>query len=295
VRVAEALREAAARLRAAGGDAPDHDAERLLRHVLGWDRAKLIAAGDAPLDAADEASFRALVLERAARRPLQHLTGTQWFWKDEFSVSPDVLIPRPETEVLLEAGLAAVRDVPDPVVVDVGTGSGCLALSLARERPDAVVHAVDVSEAALAVARANARRLGLAGRVAFHRGDLLGPLASLESGLDLVLGNLPYVAAEELPTLAPEVRDHEPRVALVTPGDRYTAYRRLAPAASRLLRPGRRVGLEVGAGMAEEVVRILEECGLRRDRVVPDLAGIPRVVVAVRPIIHRPPLLSSPT
>jgi release factor glutamine methyltransferase len=279
VRVGEALRDAEARLRAAGVEGPGHDAERLLRHVLGWDRARLIASGDAPLDAALEASFRALVLERAKRRPLQHLTGTQWFWKDEFSVSPDVLIPRPETEVLLEAGLAAVREVTRPALVDVGTGSGCLALSFARERPDAIVHAVDVSEAALAVARANARRLGLAGRVAFHQGDLLGPLDSLAGALDLVLANPPYVAAEELPTLAPEVRDHEPRGALVSPGDRYTVYRRLAPAAFRLLRPGRHVALEVGVGMAEDVVRILEGAGLRRERVVPDLAGIPRVVI----------------
>jgi release factor glutamine methyltransferase len=293
VRVAEALRDARARLRAAGVEAPDHDAELLLRHVLGWDRARLIAAGDDALDAAGDASFRALVFERAGRRPLQHLTGTQWFWKDEFAVSPDVLIPRPETEVLLEAGLAAVRDVPRPVVVDVGTGSGCLALSLARERADAVVHAVDVSEAALAVARSNARRLGLADRVAFHQGDLLGPLHSFEGALDLVLANPPYVAAEELAALAPEVRDHEPRLALVPPGDRYTAYRGLAPAAFRLLRPGGHVGLEVGAGMAQEVERILDEAGLPRERIVLDLAGIPRVVIAVRPIVHRPPICSS--
>jgi release factor glutamine methyltransferase len=283
VRVGEALRDAEGRLRAAGVDSPGHDAELLLRHVLGWDRARLVASGDAGLGADDEAAFRALVLERAKRRPLQHLTGTQWFWKDEFSVSPDVLVPRPETEVLLEAGLAAVRDVPRPVVVDVGTGSGCLALSLARERPDAVVHAVDVSAAALAVARANARRLGLAGRVAFHHGDLLGPLDSFAGALDLVLANPPYVAAQELATLAPEVRDHEPRVALVPAGDRYAAYRGLAPAAFRLLRPGRRVGVEVGVGMAEEVSRILEGSGLHRERVVPDLAGIARVVIGRKP------------
>jgi release factor glutamine methyltransferase len=295
VRVGEAIRDAEARLRAAGVDSPAHDAERLLRHVLGWDRATLIASGDAHLSAAAEASYRALVVERARRRPLQHLTGMQWFWKDEFSVSPAVLIPRPETEILLEAALASVHDVPRPVVVDVGTGSGCLALSLARERPDAVVHAVDVSEEALAVAHGNARRLGLADRVAFHQGDLLDPLDSFVGTLDLVLANLPYVADEELSTLAPEVRDHEPWVALVTPGDRYTAYRRLAPAAFRRLGPGRTVALEVGAGMADEVVRILEESGLRRERVVSDLAGIPRVVIAIRPIIHRPPHLSSPT
>jgi len=198
-------------------------------------------------------------------------------------VSRDVLIPRPETEVLVEAALDLVRDVNRPVVVDVGTGSGCLALSLAFERGDADVHAIDVSAEALALARRNAERLGLEGHVTFHEGDLLEPVAGFEGQLDLVVSNPPYVGADELPTLAPEVRDHEPRAALVPPGgDRLEVYRRLAPETHRLLKLGGHCALEVGAGMADSVSNLLSDAGLRVRQIVPDLAGVPRVVVASR-------------
>jgi release factor glutamine methyltransferase len=284
VTVLEALRQATARLREAGIDTPDHDAEVLLRHVLGWDRARLIADGVTPFASDHQAAYDALVDERANRRPLQHLTGTQWFWKHEFRVTSDVLIPRPETELLVEAALELLRDVEHPLVVDVGTGSGCIALSLAAERPDAEIHAADISEPALAVARDNASRLGLDDRVAFHHGDLLAPVTSLAGSVDLVVSNPPYVGAEELATLAPEVRDHDPRVALVPPGDPFAIYRRIVPAASEVLRPGRWLAMEMGAGMADEVTRTIESAGLRLHRVLPDAAGVPRSVIALRPI-----------
>jgi release factor glutamine methyltransferase len=284
VTVLEALRAATARLRAAGVDAPEHDAEVLLRHVLRWDRARLVAAGGHPLPDEPERSYLGLVEERARRRPLQHLTGTQWFWRHELRVTPDVLVPRPETEILVEAALGLMADQVRPLVVDVGTGSGCIALSLAFEMPKAEVHATDVSRAALDVARDNAVRLGLTGRVVFHRGDLLEPVHSLAGRLDLIVSNPPYVSADELPALAPEVRAHDPRVALVPPGDRLAVYRRLAPEAAALLRPGRSLAVEIGRGMEDEVSRELEAAGLRTTRVVPDLAGIPRVVIARRPM-----------
>jgi release factor glutamine methyltransferase len=226
--------------------------------------------------------FLALVEERARRRPLQHLTGTQAFWRHEFLVTSDVLIPRPETELLVEAALGVLRERPSPVVVDVGTGSGCIALSLAAERSDAVVHAIDVSEAALAVARANARRLGLEKTVSFHLGDLLSSVRSLTGAIDLVVSNPPYVDPSEAPSLAPEVRQHEPALALFAPGDRYSVYRRLAPAAAAALRPRGFLMLEVGMGMAEEVSRLCEASGLGVEKVQADLQGIPRTIVARR-------------
>lgn len=275
------------RLAAAGVPEPELDAELLLRHVLGWDRAQLLTRGGAPLDVEAEARYVSLLGERAARRPLQHLTGVQAFWRHEFRVTPDVLIPRPETELLVEACLQELRELAAPRLVDVGTGSGCIAISLALERPDAEVHAVDVSRAALAVARGNAESLG-AGRIRFHEGDLLTPVGD---GFDLVACNPPYVDASELPELQPEVRDHEPRLALVPPsGNRYSAYRALAPQAARALRPGGRLVLELGAGMRAEVGRSCAAAGLSVERVLPDLAGIPRVLVARSPGYREPRL-----
>jgi len=284
VTVHGALREAGERLRSVGVDSPEHDAEVLLLHVLGWDRARLLADGAQSIPPDAETSYRELVEERARRRPLQHLVGSQWFWKHEFLVTPDVLVPRPETERLVEVGLDLLREVERPRIVDVGTGSGCIALSLAAERPDAEVHATDISGPALAVARENALRLGLEARVAFHLGDLLEPMTHLAGQVDLVVSNPPYVDPAELASLAPEVREHDPRGALVPPGDRASLYRRLAPEAADLLRPGRWLGVEIGHGMADEVSRALRPAGLRVERFVPDLAGIPRALIAVRPL-----------
>ena len=277
--VAAALRLGAARLAAAGVPDPAWDAERLLRHVLGWDRAALLAARpDTPLSSDSAATFQRLLDERARRRPLQHLLGVQEFWGRQFRVTPDVLIPRPETELIVETALTLLRGVEAPCVADVGTGSGCIALTLAAERPDAVVHAMDVSAAALAVAEDNARGLGLAGRVSFLHGDLLAPVAGLR--FDLVASNPPYVDAAELASLEPEVRDHEPRAALVPGPDPYAAYRRLVPQAANVLRAGGFLLLEIGHGMQAAITGLCEQAGLRVLRVVPDLHSIPRTVVA---------------
>ena len=210
--VSQSLRQAEHRLRDAGVPKPALDAELLLRHVLGWDRAAVIARGADTVPAADAKRFFALVEERAARRPLQHVTGTQAFWRHEFLVTPDVLVPRPETEVLVEAALELIRGLEAPVVVDVGTGSGCIALSIAAERPDAAVHAVDISAAALAVARENAHRLGQI-RVELHEGDLLEPLpAELRGRVDLIVSNPPYLTEAEYRAVPLEVRA-DPRAA----------------------------------------------------------------------------------
>jgi release factor glutamine methyltransferase len=271
------LADAAATLAAAGVEAPEWDAERLLRHVLGGDRATLLASPDRVVPGPDRERFRALVRRRASREPLQYILGTQAFWKHEFLVTPAVLIPRPETELLVETGLELLRGVEEPVVVDVGTGSGCIALSIAAERPDAVVHATDVSGEALEVARENARRVGLEGRVTFHQGQLLEPLTGLE--VDLVLSNPPYVDPAERDTLAPEVREHEPEGALFPPGDALSVYRRLVPAAARQLRPGGALAVEIGPVLAGDVARLFAEAGFAGASVRPDLASLPRVVV----------------
>jgi release factor glutamine methyltransferase len=280
--VTEALAHATSRLSAAGVATPDRDAEALLRHILGWDRARILGDGSAVLPTGALETFTSLVNQRARRRPLQHITGSQAFWHHDFQVTRDVLIPRPETEILVEAALGLLTRCFRPVVVDVGTGSGCIALCLAADQQDALVHATDLSPAALLVARDNARRLRLEDRVHFHEGDLLAPVANLFGRVDLVASNPPYVDLQERNGLAPEVRDHEPAMALFPPGDRYSVYRRLAPEAARALRPGGHLVVEIGAGMHSQVMAILRAEGFDVKAVLSDLQGIARTVVASR-------------
>jgi release factor glutamine methyltransferase len=247
---------------------------------MGWDRAALLASDSAPLRSDQAKRFLALVAEREARRPLQHLTGTQAFWGRDFLVTPDVLIPRPETEILVETALGLLAGVVSPLVVDVGSGSGCIALTIAAEKPDAEVHGVDISHAALEIARTNARRLGLESRVRLSQGDLLSPVEYLAGSVDLVVSNPPYVSAEQFPSLMPEVRDHDPRLALVPTPNAPDVYRRLAAGARRLLRAGGWLAVEIGLGMANDVRAVTEGEGFRVERAVLDLQGIPRVLVA---------------
>jgi release factor glutamine methyltransferase len=272
------LEDAAAVLAAAGVSSPEWDAERLLRHVLGWDRATLVANPDRPVLEAEAERFRALLARRAAREPLQYILGTQAFWQHDFLVSRAVLIPRPETELLVETSLELLKGVERPLVVDVGTGSGCIALSIAAERPDAEVHATDISEAALDVARENARRLGLEGRVRFHHGNLLEPLSGLEVHVHLVVSNPPYVDPAERDALAPEVRDHEPMTALFA-SDPKAFPARLARAARDVLRPGGSLVVEIGAGLEALVTEAFLGAGLRPTAQKRDLGGIVRALV----------------
>jgi release factor glutamine methyltransferase len=278
--VSALLDDAVARLRAAGVPTPELDAELLVRLVTQWDRATLVSNRRTTLGPSDEARFHALVNERATRKPLQHITGRQWFWKHEFVVTPDVLIPRPETELIVEVSLDLLRSVDRPLVVDVGTGSGCIALSLALERPDATVLGTDLSSEALRIAETNRQRLGLEGRVRLLEGDLLEPVRDLAGRVDLVASNPPYVAESD--PLPPEVRDHEPRLALFPSEGSAALYARLAAAAADVLKPGGFLVLEIGAGQEAPVARSCESAGLRIVRVLPDLQGIPRTVVAQR-------------
>jgi release factor glutamine methyltransferase len=257
------------------------DAELLLRHVLDWDRARIVTQARSTVDPAAEARFRALVDERATRKPLQHLTGRQWFWKHEFVVTPDVLIPRPETELIVEASLDLLRGVDRPLIVDVGTGSGGIALSLAAELPAATVVATDISPEALRIANINRQRLGLE-RVRLLEGDLLQPVRDLAGRVDLVASNPPYV--DEGEPLSPEVRHHEPALALFPRGGRIPLYERLADAAANVLKPGGFLVLEIGLGMEPEVTALCRAAGLRVVRVLADFQGILRTVVTERPL-----------
>ncbi len=266
----EALDSAVVALTASGVDTPRLDAEVLLAHALGTDRLALLADRDARVEGAAVRAFQDAVRRRSVgREPVAYITGVKGFRHLELQVDPRVLIPRPETETLVEAALDALPQ--GARVVDVGTGSGAVALALKDERPDLEVVATDVSEEALAVARANAQRLGLA--VEFVRGDLL---AGAE--VDAVISNPPYV--EDGAQLAPEIVRHEPALALRAGPDGLDVLRRLVPAAAAA---GAGVlAVELGAGQAAAVAALAREAGYARSERRADLAGIDRVVVAWR-------------
>lgn len=280
--MASLAREGTAVLDRAGIPSAALDAEVLLAFVLGVERPHLHAAPEEALRPEDAARYRGLVERRAERVPLPYLTGTQEFWSLRFHVSPAVLIPRPETEHLVEAFLKH-DERPDPIVIDIGTGSGCLAVAVARERPGALVHATDVSEEVLAVARLNATDHDVAGRIAFYRGDLFSPLRGrgLEGRVDAVLSNPPYIGEAEMASLQPEIRDHEPATALSAGPDPLAVHRRLAAEAPGFLRPGGLLIVEIGLGQEAPLRALYRSRGrLTVTDVVPDLAGIPRAMVS---------------
>lgn len=255
-------------------EAPLATAEVLLARVLGRDRSGLYAR-DAGLTAAEAKAFGRMLCRRCAGVPLQHLTGEQGFRRLTLVVRPDVFIPRPETEVVVERALMAIEGTKGPVVVDVGTGTGAIALAVKDERPDARVLATDLSPEAVALARENARRLHLA--IEVFEGNLLEPLpAALLGDVDLVVGNPPYLRAEDLGSLPREVRA-EPPLALVATED---IYGRLFDQARAALRPGGAVVVEIEETQAAAVVVAASAAGFVACEVTTDLAGRDRVVVA---------------
>jgi release factor glutamine methyltransferase len=271
----------------AAGLAPagaDLDARLLAEHLLGWDTARFFTSADQPEPADFAARYEPLVARRAEREPLAYITGRREFWHLEFDVSPAVLIPRPETELLVEAALELFPSAADDILVaDVGTGSGCLAVAIARERPHANIVATDISAAALDVARQNAARHGVADRIRFVQADLFedeGPDPLLA---DLIVANPPYVAERDRPGLQPEVRDHEPAVALFGGASGLDALTRLIAKAPGRLKRGGWLAFEFGFGQEIEVEHLLSEAadlamvGLRRD-----LQGLARVALARR-------------
>jgi release factor glutamine methyltransferase len=260
---------------------PRLDAELLAAHAFGLARIQLYAQFDRPLSADELGRFRELVKRRQAGEPVAYIVGRKEFWSLDLAVDRRVLIPRPDTETAVEAALALLPADAAVRVCDVGTGSGAIALAIRKDRPLAVVVAIDASAEALAVAGENAGRLGLP--LDLRQGDLLAPLAAEPTldPFDVIIANLPYVPRGDVPGLAPEVQA-EPLLALDGGADGLDLVRRLVAAAPGHLRPGGAVVLEIGAGQAAETRRICEAVGLVRVATHRDLGGIERVVVGHR-------------
>jgi len=248
---------------------------------MGCSRETLLADLAEPVEAEAAGYFFQLVDRRRGRVPLQYLLGSQEFWGLTFQVTPAVFIPRPETECLVEEAIRRLGHRPVRVA-DVGCGSGCVAISIAASLPDSQLYAIDLSPAALAVAGENARRNEVSSRIEFLQGDLLHPLLDRSEPplLDAVVSNPPYVPEPDLVGLQPEVKDHEPRMALAAGPDGLEIVRRLLPQAESLLVPEGFLLLEIGMGMENKVKSLLAETRLTWQTTVPDLQGFPRVVVA---------------
>ncbi|HUE77518.1 MAG TPA: peptide chain release factor N(5)-glutamine methyltransferase [Longimicrobiales bacterium] len=257
------------------------DAELLLAHVLGVRRLDLYLQFERPLEAAEVAAYREAVRRRGRREPLQYITGEASFRELALVVDPRVLIPRPETEVLVGAVLEWAASRAAPVALDIGTGSGAIALSLLHEGPFKRVVATDVSEDALAVARANAERSGLADQLELRAGALWDPVGDAER-FDVIVSNPPYVAETDRATLAPEIAEHEPAAALYGGADGLDILRRIVEGAGGRLRGGGLLAVEVGLGQAAAVAGWLERAPFGSPDIVKDLTGRERVVLAAR-------------
>lgn len=255
---------------------PRLDAEVLLSHILGRDRLYLYLNYDQPLEPAELAAFREAVKQRALRVPVAYITGHKEFMGLDFIVTSDVLVPRPDTEVLVEAALARLAGVSTPVVLDLGTGSGAIIVSLLHRLQAATGVGVDISPGALAVARANAQKHGVAARLALKQGDLFAPVAG--QAFDAIVANPPYIPDGDIAGLEPEVR-HEPRTALAGGADGLDFYRRIVAGAPGHLKDGAFLAVEVGCGQAAAVAGLAAVSGLGVEAVIRDYAGIERVVV----------------
>lgn len=281
--IAEAIQKAADSLSAHNVPNARLDAEFLLRHALGKDRVWLLIHMQDSLDDQGQRSYEQSIERRNLREPLQYITGTQEFWGLPFSVTPNVLIPRPETEFVVEAALKAVSGVSTPVIIDLCAGSGCIAISLAKELPKARIFATDRSDRAIPVAQENARLNGVADRIRFLEGDLFGPFEEmdLQARIDCVVTNPPYVRSGDLAALQPEVRDFEPEIALVAGPEGTEIAERIIHQAPEYLKPGGTLIMEMGIGQTAALKKIIEDTHLFGPvEIVKDLAGIERVIVA---------------
>ncbi|MDR3511761.1 MAG: peptide chain release factor N(5)-glutamine methyltransferase [Caulobacteraceae bacterium] len=268
------------RLEAAGVDGPVIDARLLVEAAAGATRADIIADPHRALTDAQAARFDDYVARRARREPVSHILGRRGFWKIMLNVTPDVLTPRPDTETLVELALRFFPEGRAFSVLDLGVGSGAILLAILAERPAAKGLGIDVSESALAVARENAANLGLERRVALLRGDWTAGLG--EASFDLVVSNPPYIRSAEIAGLEPEVRDHEPRLALDGGPDGLDAYRVLAPEMLRVLKPGGRFLVEIGFDQSAEVEALFRAAGALSVSTAKDLANRDRVVAGAK-------------
>jgi release factor glutamine methyltransferase len=278
---ADGMRRALAELFSnAGLESPSTDARILVGYALGLDHTGLAAAGDRPISVNESEAIAALAQRRLAHEPVARIVGRKEFWSLPLSIDASTLVPRPETETVVEVALAAV-DANGPRtqalrIADLGTGSGALLLALLSELPNAHGVGTDISTEALTMARANARQLGIT-RAAFVACDVASPLCP---AFDLIVSNPPYIASGEFAALAPEVRAFDPRSALDGGPDGLDCYRSLTTSVPALLRPGGALVVEIGAGQADDVAQLFAAAGLAVAAPHPDLNGIPRVLLA---------------
>ena len=269
--IAQALRDGAARLGAVAEN-PRLEARLLLAHALGLTRNDLIRE---PQRQIDTRAFDSVLARRLNHEPVAHILGTKEFWSLTFEVSPATLIPRPDTETLVEAAIATFTNRPPPArILDLGTGTGCLLLALLHEFPNAIGVGVDLEPAAAALAKRNAARLGLADRALMVSADWTNPLAGQ---FDLIVSNPPYIAETDIAALMPDVRRYEPQLALAAGPDGYDAYRKLIPRLVQFLAPAGIAILELGAGQSDFVASVGRDYGFHVS-LHPDLAGIPRAI-----------------
>ena len=281
----ELITEARRLLEQAGIESAEQEALWIVEHVLRLSSHNVLTDRDRLLSSSELAATRGLIARRVGREPLQYILGTQEFCGLEFEVSPAVLIPRPETELLVEYVTQRISTARQATIVDVCTGSGCIAVAIARLRPHARVMAIDLSGSSLHVARRNATRHGVGERITWLEGDLLGPLVEqgVEGLVDVIVSNPPYIAEAEWATLQPEVKLFEPRGALVAGPQGTELHERLLQEAVRYLAPGGVVILEIGAGQARGLRRIVEQLpGYKFHRLIYDKAGLERVVIVER-------------
>jgi release factor glutamine methyltransferase len=274
-------------LKQAGTESPELTADLLIGFVIERDRVFVLSHPEYPLNEDSRVRLSALTAQRARGEPLQYLTGEREFYGRSFHVTPDVLIPRPETEIIVETAVGLIRknrELLPPVIrlADVGAGSGCIAVSMLCEIPDAFCCAIDCSFSALMVASLNARRHGADGRLARLCGDLFTGVAPMEC-FDLILSNPPYIAGTDCDNLPVEVREFEPGLALFGGDDGFEIYRRLIPASFERLSTGGYLILELGAGQSGEVERLAAKAGFFTETIIEDLQGIPRCLVALKP------------
>jgi release factor glutamine methyltransferase len=287
--IVQAIAEGAGRLLESRVDQERRTAGILLCHVLGIDRTYLLTRSEEQIDEARYREYLALVERRATGEPLQYITGHQEFYGMDFTVTPDVLIPRPETEFLVERVIRLVRESGNetPLIVDLGTGSGCIAVTLALHLPGARVIATDSSNAALDVARANAVRRGAHDRIEFVHGNLLTPLDErhIESAVDVLASNPPYVSEDRPDLIQREVSEWEPRTALFGGADGLDFYRRLLLDAPWYLKPGGYLVFEIGYGQLDAILGLIDRSALELVDVTDDLQGLPRTLaLRVSPI-----------
>jgi len=284
VTIIEAINNAANLLSTAGITNARFDAEVLLAHFIRKDRAWLITHRDDTLNDEDRRDFDEAIQRRTRRKPLQYIIGNQEFWGLEFRVTPDVLIPRPETEFIIEATLAIMQKRNQPArIIDLCTGSGCIAVSLAKELTSAHVIATDASKKALAVARENARNHGVTDRIRYLEGDLFEPLEELDirGQIDIIVTNPPYVRSGDLTALQPEVRDHEPALALFAGSEGTEIAAKIISNAPEYLKKNGALIMEMGLGQAEALKLMFEATNeYAKPEILKDLAGIDRVIVA---------------